>query len=552
MAQHYDYVSLIKANLYKIFVSIFLGLIGFIGIFFSSRFYFNGFYINFSWSITLPLLVTLAWGIKYGIISITLGLVILYPFILGSYNGWASFVPVISLYLWIIIHGYGGQKRLQIQRFYYNIYFLQFIHILIRIFIYLTLFPVLINLNRLIPPPWNTQAYINVEIGIIFLFAVKGIIVESIILALCDALLLLPFVRKVLSLKCSKGAKYNTRIVTALVAFGLSFTIIILWIQNYIIDNSSSMTWLIKPDEKTRITFLLATILFFIMGGITIRFVQRVLETQEALRVREKQLDKAIGEIKNLNDELEKRVKDRTSELQHAVDELEGFAYTISHDLKSPLRAIEAYSNFIQKDYSDSLNSEAGVMISSIQEICKEMIGLINKLLEYSVTSRASLSKEPLQPRETIEAVFYQLKSINPDRKMELIFEGELPEINVDRILFKQVIMNILSNAVKFSKAKEISKITAGCIKGHKEYIFYIKDNGVGFNMKYSAKLFNVFQRLHRKQDYEGAGIGLATIKKVIQKHGGRVWIEGILNEGAILYFTIPFAESIQEGGQHV
>ncbi len=540
MIQHYSYVNLVKTNLYKIIVSIIFGFAGFIGIFYCNRFDFNGFYINFSWSIALPLLVTLAWGRIYGMLSITLGLTILYPFILGSYNGWASIVPAISLCLWIIIHGYGAQKRLHKNSFYYNIYFLQLFHITIRMFIYITLFPALINLNRLTPPLWNPYAYTEVKIGIVILFAVKGIIVESILVALCDALLLLPFVRRIFRLHCSRGAKYNTIIMTALVSFGLSFTLIILWIQNYIIDRIHPLNWLSNPNEKVRITFLLATILFFIMGGITIRFVQRVLETQEELKVRGKQLDNAIKEIKTFNEELEQRVADRTIELQNAVHELEGFAYTISHDLKSPLRAIEVYSSFVREDYSSTLNNETIEMISSIQEICKEMMGLINKLLEYSTTSKASLTKEQIQSRYIIEAVFHQFKMVNPDRKMELTFEEELPEINIDKVLFKQVIVNIISNAVKFSRDREVGIITAGCTKACNEFVFYIKDNGVGFDMKYSSKLFSVFQRLHRKQDFEGTGIGLATIKKIIQKHGGKVWIESIVNEGTALYFTIP------------
>jgi signal transduction histidine kinase len=552
MPQDYSYINLRKTNLYKLIVSITLGFVGFIGIFYSSRFDFNGFYINFAWSICLPLLVTLAWGMRYGLISITLGLVVLYPFILGSYNGWASIVPVISLSLWIIIHGYGGQKRLQKHRFYYNIYFLQLIYILIRMSLYLTLFPILIKLNGISPPLWSSQAYIDVELGIVALFAVKGIIVESILLALCDALLLLPFVRKILRLQCSRGAKYNTKIMLALVGFGLSFTLIVLEIQNYIIDKTHLFNWLINPNEKTRITFLLATILFFIMGGITIRFVQRVLETQEELKAREKQLASAIKEIKTLNDELEQRVVDRTAELQIAVNELEGFAYTISHDLKSPLRAIEVYVSLMQEDYRESINNEASENIMSVQEICKEMIGLINKLLEYSITSKATLFKENVQPKQIIETVFHQLELLNVGRKIELIFDGELPEITVDKVLFKQAITNIISNAVKFSRDREVAKITVGCTKSLNEYIFYIKDNGVGFNMKYSSKLFHVFQRLHRKQEFEGTGIGLATIKKIIQKHGGNVWIEGILNEGATFYFTIPSIKNMQNGVENV
>lgn len=531
-------VHLTTPNLYKIIVSITLGIIGFIGVFYSSRFDFNGFSINFIWSMILPILVTLAWGIKYGLISISL--IISYPFIVGSYNGWASFVPAVSLLLLIIIHGYGAKKRIEKQSFFYHIYSLQLIYILMRFCLYLWIFPMLIQLNSWHPPFWSSIAYGSLGIDIIMLFAIKGIIVETIFIALCDALLLLPIVRKLFRLECSKGAKYNTRIITVLVAFGLFFSLIILWINNFLIEKNFSINWLMSPNENTRITILLTTILFFIMGGITVRYIQRMIEIQEELKFRESQLGNAIEEIETLNNELEQRVVERTEELQHAVTELEGFAYTISHDLKSPLRAIDGYSSIIKEDYGDTLHTEANEMIGGIQQISKDMIGLINRLLEYSTTSKAALFKEQVEMAQLIEKVFHECKMANSDRKIELQLDGELPTVYVDKILFKQLITNILSNSIKFTKEREIATITVGYYESFHEGVFYIKDNGVGFDMKYASKLFHVFQRLHRKQDFEGTGIGLATIKKIIQKHDGKVWIEGRLDQGASIYFTLP------------
>lgn len=546
MIQSHKKLDFKNIDIYKISTAIVLGFLGFIGTFYSSRFDFNGFSINFTWSIILPMLVTLAWGRRYGIISITLGFVFLYPFFLGSYNGWASMVPALSLYLWTMLHGYGSRKRLREKSLYYNIYFLQFIYIIIRLALYITVFPILIRFN---PPFWNPMAYTNVDMEIILLFAVKGIIVESILVALCDALLLLPFIRRIFKLPCSEGAKYNTRIMSAIIAFGLSFTLIVVAVYNFIADRNAPLQWVIQLDEKTRIAFLLATILFSIMGGITVRFVQRMLETQEALKFRETQYKLAIEEIQSLNDELEQRVANRTSELQNAVSELEAFSYTISHDLKSPLRAIDGYSKFIIEDYGSTIHGEAREMIDHIQGISSDMITLINKLLEYALTSKANIARETVASDEMIQSVFKEFEVGNSGKPMVLIFEGKLPGIEVDKVLFKQVITNILSNAVKFSKEKERIEIRVGCYIRENEYIFYLKDNGVGFDMKYSSKLFGIFQRLHRSQDFEGTGIGLATVKKIIQKHGGSVWIEAVLNEGATVYFTIPIEIDAENEG---
>jgi light-regulated signal transduction histidine kinase (bacteriophytochrome) len=222
------------------------------------------------------------------------------------------------------------------------------------------------------------------------------------------------------------------------------------------------------------------------------------------------------------------------------VLELEEFSYTISHDLKSPLRAIDGYSKFIIEDYGNTLHNEVREMVSSIQEISKDMIGLINRLLEYSITSKTKVFRESVQIRQLITTVFREFQVGNPERNMNIVFEEDLPMVSVDKVLFKQVIANAISNAVKFSKDKETTEILVGFTKLNDEHVFYIKDNGVGFDMKFASKLFGIFQRLHRSQDFEGAGVGLATIKKIIQKHGGRVWIEGALNEGATLFFTLP------------
>ncbi|NMA69144.1 MAG: two-component sensor histidine kinase, partial [Desulfitobacterium sp.] len=430
---------------YKTLISILFGLISFVGVFFASRFDFNGFSINITWSLMLPLLVALAWGIKYGVISVVASPIIFYPFILGSYNGWASLIPSLSLLFWIIIHGYGSEKRQKSNKLVYNLYLLQFIYVIIRFVVYITLFPMFIRLNEVVTPFWNPQAYTEIEMGIVFLFVIKGIIVESILLGFCDAALLLPFVREFFNLPISSGARYNTYILSGIVLLGLCFTFAVLAIYSYISTEISFFTWILNPTEEIRVTFLCAIILFFIMGGITIRFVQRVVETQAQLRVRESQLEEALKDIQSLNEELEQRVLKRTGELQNAVSELEGFAYTISHDLRSPIRAIEGYTNFILEDYGDELNPEANEMLGHIKKICQDMNTLIHRLLEYSITSKQELVLQRVNLKDLVRSVYEELKVAHPGRNVELIIENELPIVMGEQVLLRQVLENVLS-----------------------------------------------------------------------------------------------------------
>jgi signal transduction histidine kinase/ABC-type uncharacterized transport system substrate-binding protein len=251
----------------------------------------------------------------------------------------------------------------------------------------------------------------------------------------------------------------------------------------------------------------------------------------------------AIKEITKLNDELEQRVVDRTEELQSAVNELEAFTYTVSHDLKSPLRAVDGYIRIMREDFEPKLGEEGEEIISNISLICSDMIEMISKLLKYSTASNDELCKEEINIEERFQTIYKELIVSNPGRNIKLIIETGLPIIFADKVMIRQVIYNILSNSIKFTQNKESAIITVGCTITGEEYIFYIKDNGVGFDMDYSGRLFRIFQRLHTNDEFEGSGIGLVTVKKIIQRHGGRVWIKGKVDAGVTVYFTVPFSQ---------
>lgn len=228
--------------------------------------------------------------------------------------------------------------------------------------------------------------------------------------------------------------------------------------------------------------------------------------------------------------------------MQSAVNELEAFTYTVSHDLKSPLRAVDGYARILREDFESNLGDEGNEIIGNIRMICAEMIDMINKLLKYSTTSKTDIVKEEIYIEEMFEAIYKELISANLDREITMTIETGLPRVIADKIMIRQAIYNILSNAVKFTQNREKAFINIGCTITGDEYVFYVKDNGAGFDMDSSGKLFGIFQRLHTNDEFEGSGIGLVTVKKIIQMHGGRVWIEGKIDIGATVYFTLPFS----------
>lgn len=248
----------------------------------------------------------------------------------------------------------------------------------------------------------------------------------------------------------------------------------------------------------------------------------------------------AENKLRKINRDLEQLVEERTTELMSTVSELEAFAYTVSHDLKSPLRAIDGYSKIIIEDYGETLEEEALRMINNISDISRDRIKLIDRVLHYSTTYKAAVQKEIVDIREIFENVFCELKTACPERIIEFNAEASIPLVKADKILIQQAVSNILGNAVKFTKDTGVAVINVGYFKDGNEHVFFVEDNGSGFDMEYSSKLFSMFQRLHTKEEFEGSGIGLATVKKIIQKHGGRVWIEGKKNVGTKIYFTLP------------
>lgn len=247
---------------------------------------------------------------------------------------------------------------------------------------------------------------------------------------------------------------------------------------------------------------------------------------------------KAEQQIKQLNENLEKKVVERTRQLEAANQELESFSYSVSHDLRAPLRAVNGYAVMLKEDFQDKLGEEGNRVINVITHNARLMGQLIDDLLGFSRMSR----KEIVGIKIDMEALFKVCVRETIERQPVLpqIIIHKLLPCYADINLLRQVVLNLVGNAVKYSSKAEQPIIEIGCIKDAEKRIYYVKDNGVGFDMKYSKKLFGVFQRLHSSQEFEGTGVGLALAKRIINKHGGSIWAESAPGDGATFYFSMP------------
>lgn len=249
-------------------------------------------------------------------------------------------------------------------------------------------------------------------------------------------------------------------------------------------------------------------------------------------------LSERIEKVRSLN-ELNNQLLEEQNKLEDANQELEAFAYSVSHDLRVPLRAIDGFSRILVEDYQDELDDEGERLINIIRDNTKKMGQLIDDILQLSRAGRQEINLTQLDIESIFQNVFNELKQSNEDRNIVLEMEP-LPKVYADRTLLQQVISNLLSNSFKFTNTRETAKIKVGFEVGKKEYIYYVKDNGVGFNMKYSDKLFGLFQRLHGQNEFDGTGVGLSIVQRIIRRHGGDVWAEGKVDEGATFYFSLP------------
>lgn len=279
------------------------------------------------------------------------------------------------------------------------------------------------------------------------------------------------------------------------------------------------------------------------IGAIGNYWAKHHVPGEEELRLLQSLADITAVTIENINvyTELEQRVKNRTTELEAANKALEAFSYSVSHDLRAPLRSITGFIDILQSSLNDKITSADSAIINRIQNSAVHMEKLIDGLLALSRTGKQALQKTSVPMTGIVQNLCNNLREENPGRKIDFRITP-LPDAVADRILITQVWANLLSNAVKYTGKKDEAVIDIGYEETDGTIIYFVKDNGAGFDMTYAGKLFGVFQRMHSQKEFEGIGVGLSLAERIVTRHDGKIWAQAIRGEGATFFFSLPKA----------
>ena len=266
-------------------------------------------------------------------------------------------------------------------------------------------------------------------------------------------------------------------------------------------------------------------------------YIQKPIKLATALPVLERAL--AVRLLRIEKKRLEENVRERTEELKIANRELEAFSHSVSHDLRSPLRAVSVFTQALLTEHSESLNDEGKRLLQNVNAGAAHMDRLITDLLRLSQLNRQALHRQPVRFAELAQRVIDGMTTERAGRDIEFVI-ADFPAWQVDQGLMQQVFVNLISNAIKFTRERDKARIEIGYRMDGTTLVVFVRDNGVGFNMKHMNKLFGVFQRLHSAEQFEGTGVGLSIVRRIVERHGGKVWVDGAQDQGATFYFSLP------------
>jgi signal transduction histidine kinase len=297
------------------------------------------------------------------------------------------------------------------------------------------------------------------------------------------------------------------------------------------LQKDANLVGIIMTGEGTISTAVAA------MKSGALDYILKPFKLSVILPVLERALSVRLLRLENAR--LERQVRDRTAELESANKELEAFAYSVSHDLRAPLRHIIGFTELLNEEANSSLPEKKKLYLSRVTHSAQEMNELIDNLLDFSRMGRAEMRRTQVNLQDLLEKVIQGLQPETEGRNI-VWKKDSLPLVQADPSMLRQVFSNLLFNAIKYSRPRNPAEIEIGCKAEANETVIFVRDNGVGFDMQYADKLFGVFQRLHSKEEFEGTGIGLANVRRIIARHGGRTWAEGKIDEGATFYFSLP------------
>ena len=280
------------------------------------------------------------------------------------------------------------------------------------------------------------------------------------------------------------------------------------------------------------------TLVAVIMTGHgALDYIQKPIKLATALPVLERAL--AVRQLRIEKKRLEENVRERTEELKIANRELEAFSYSVSHDLRAPLRAVSSFTQALLSEHVTTLNDEGRRLLQNVNAGAAHMDRLITDLLRLSQLNRQELHRQPVRFGELVERIIDGMAAERSGRDIEFVV-ADFPTWQVDPGLMQQVFVNLISNAIKFTRDRAKARVEIGYRMNGTTLVCFVKDNGVGFNMKYMNKLFGVFQRLHSADQFEGTGVGLSIVRRIVERHGGTVWVDGAQDQGATFYFSLP------------